>query len=250
MWNLDMVQLRTVGLAGAAFVAFFCQFIPASAGIIQNGDFSQSGTGTDPFAYWSTDTFFGFSAPGDGDGSTTGFASFTVTGGGNEVQLSQMLQGTPATLAFDIAFLSTDDGSSTGSVIAYDSFVASLIDYSVPDFQPFYFMDSEGIEIIEPGVSVSASFLRDGYSWRQVVLDFSSLPLRDYTLDFWLAGGDDAMTTTVYIDNVVAVQQQPTVVPEPASLVLWTLLGTAMLPIGYRRHRRRMRCEAGVTTAN
>ncbi len=221
-------------LAALALIGF--QAPATSAGVITNGDFSSAGIAPDPFAGWSTDTdVSGFIAPVDGGG----VASFTITAFSDApVHLFQKfsLPIDATTLSFELLLSSVDGGTSDG--FFPDSFQASLFrasDFQAQfpidvDFLPaFYAIDADGSDFLSSGVSTED--LTAG--WKRVTLDVISLAADDYFIDFLLLGDDDSRTTTVLLDNVM-VARSGNVVPEPASVVVWTMLAAALLPLSRR----------------
>jgi hypothetical protein len=64
--------------------------------------------------------------------------------------------------------------------------------------------------------------------WNRVTLDVSSLQPGNYAIEFFVLGGNDGLTTTVDVDNV-ALGRDAAVIPEPASLAIWGLLGAGAM---------------------
>lgn len=215
----------------------------ASAEVIANGDFAVPETNlglSGPFKEWSTDTDSGFAAPVDGGG----FASFSVTGFSDPlVHLEQtfLLPSDATTLSFEFQLASETGGFLDPVFAANDSFQASLFDslsnplFSIGlFFDAFYTFDAKGFE--DTGSGVSVENLASG--WKRVTLDVSSLAPQDYTIDFLLLGDDDELQTAVMLDNV-GVGQGAQVIPEPASVVHWTIFGTVAFALSQRRRQNR-----------
>lgn len=224
----------------------------ALGAVIVNGDFSASGTPPDPLAGWTTEPLIG-DPPADGGG----FALFSVTGLPDAQQLQQefVLPSTALALTFEF-HLSTTDGGTTDSIPIPDSFQATLYDASfnplfpsgVPALFPgFYSIDNSGAspEFFDP-TYVSVQDLTGGV--KRVTLDVSSLASQTLLLDFALFGSDDGLATQVALDNVILTQSSQPVVPEPATLAIWTAFALIAVPAHRIQARRRKRMEIATAT--
>jgi hypothetical protein len=204
---------------------------PASAGVIANGDFAAKGTLPPPFADWTTDS--GFDAPTDGGQvarfSITNFADPFV----HLLQTFQLMSGDQR-LTFDFLFTTASGGNMSGSAgqMIDDSFQATLYDSMDMPVNPvnallpaFFAMDAAGREFKPTqGVTVSPP---DMAGWKRVTLDVANVALLnpgDYTIEFFVLGGNDGRMITVDVDNV-ALGRDTAVIPEPASLAIWGILG-------------------------
>ena len=111
-----------------------------------------------------------------------------------------------------------------------DSFQATLFDNSAipvelfpsnaPLFTAFYSIDNDGItELFDTNFVTSLDI---GGGFRRITLDVSSLGPQTLVLDFLLNGNGDGLDTHVLLDNVAI--SNVGVVPEPASILVWTVL--------------------------
>jgi hypothetical protein len=201
---------------------------PASAGVIANGDFATKGMLPPPFTDWKTD--LGFNAPTDGGQ----VARFEITNFDDPfVQLFQTftLMSRDERLTFDFLFSMASGGNMSGSAgqMIDDSFQATLYDSMDMPVNPvnallpaFFAKDAVGREFKPTqGVTVSPP---DTAGWRRVTLDVASLNPGDYTIEFFVLGGNDGKMIMVDVDNV-ALGRDTAVIPEPASLAIWGILG-------------------------
>lgn len=213
-----------------------CQY--ANAGVM-NGDFSD--TTIPVFTDWTT--LYG-DAPTDGGG----VASFNAIDFFDETQLEQTFSlPTGATrLSFEFSLSSVAGGGSGG--IGFDIFQATLFDASWDPLFPivpgpfgdsrFFALDADQQPFKSTEVTVD-EFTIGTVAWKRVSLDVSSLPTQDLTLEFLLLGADDELATTVLLDNVM-VGQSASIVPEPATMAIWVVLGTATMGL---RRKRRFKCN-------
>ncbi|MCH5372504.1 MAG: hypothetical protein JJ992_00890 [Planctomycetes bacterium] len=213
---------------------------------IVNGDFSISGDPLNPppgFG-WLTELAYG-----DPPTVSGGVAQFDVTDQSDTRQLEQTftLPAGAQTLAFEF-LLTTVPGSPGDQSALPDSFQATLYDASTFDtfpsggfFPAFYSIDNSGSspEFYDPNY-VSVSSLSGGE--RRVTLDLSSLSSQNLLLDFSVFGSNDGLATQVTLDNVVLTEQsQGSVIPEPTSLALWSVMALVALALGRRSRRSRAR---------
>jgi len=199
-----------------------------------NGNFSNPGISPEPFADWSTETAF-FDRPSDGGG----YALFDESGTVGSSQLAQSFA--LASGAFSISFELNISalGTASGSSVP-DSFQATLFSNSgalFPSnpanpllFPAFYSIDSDGTT--ESFDSTYVSTLDLGGGFKRVTLS-GSLTGQSLTIDFLLNGLPDGITTQVQLDNVEL--NQFSVVPEPASSVIWL----SMIGLVYASRRRK-----------
>jgi hypothetical protein len=207
--------------------------LTATAGII-NGDFSTTGTAPDPFAAWET-----FSSLGDPPADGGGFARFTAGDNLEDQQLEQYftLPSLAATLSFEFRLATSPGGTSTGGVPP-DSFQATLYDSAFVALFPsdvgffsFFSVDNDGTAYFDP---TFVSVVQLGNDWNRVSLDVSSLSSQDLLIEFLALGSDDGLLTTIDVDNVAL-----TVIPEPASIAIWGVLVTAVIPLVVKSGRKK-----------
>jgi hypothetical protein len=179
-----------------------------SASVVVNGDFSSGLTG------WTS------TGPvSDGGGFAVLFddlSSFQAT-----LEQQIVIPAGAQSLKFTYNLGYTPDGTS-GSPLP-DAFTASLLDLfnnpilSTTGFTDYFYHDLDGIIDYDPSiVSKSAG---------TVTLDLSSVPGgTTVRIVFDLYTGDDGRTTQANVDDVV-VDAGSSTVPEPASVVVWLVLG-------------------------
>lgn len=138
-----------------------------------------------------------------------------------------------ASLKFDFRMASEPDG--TGGWPFADAFAVSLLDpvtlaplLSTPGFPEFSYADADGAMEYDPAlVSIAGG---------TVMLDLTSLGPGNALMAFDLLGGDNGLTTTVEVDNVVLIERQDTI-PEPATILGFSCAIASLC--GYLRRRRR-----------
>jgi hypothetical protein len=204
--------------------------------VVVNGDFSSTpGTGSDPFAAWSTT--YG-NLPTDGGG----FALFSE-GISSQTELEQAfyLPANAWRLSFEFRLVSSDDPlEQTGTppdsfqaTLLYDSALQPFPDPVDPGFAAFYSMDNTGQEFLQNGL-VSVESLAN--SWKRVTLDVRTLAPRDVLLEFVLNGNIDGLATAASLDNVRVYEAAA--VPLPS--VVWG--GSALLGLAAVSRAIRHRC--------
>jgi hypothetical protein len=203
-----------------------------NAGIL-NGNFSNAGFIPDPFSDWSTDSSF-FDRPTDG----VGFAQFDSIEPGDpslpisSIQLAQSfsLDSGSQSLSFELKITAIASASAFVGPVR-DSFQVTLFDNSItpvelfpafpPLFTAFYSIDND--EVTEQFDPNFVTILDIGGGFKRITVNVSSLSPQMLTLDFLLNGNADGHDTRVLLDNV-AIHTNTGVVPEPISILVWTVM--------------------------
>lgn len=208
---------------------------------VMNGGFASAGISPNPFADWTTDTSL-FDRPTGG-----GFAQFDSIESSDlnlsipNIHLAQSfsLGSGSLRLSFELN-ISAVISARALDVSVPDSFQATLFDNSAnpvelfpsnaPLFTAFYSIDNDGItELYDTNFVTSLDI---GGGFRRITLDVSSLSPQTLVLDFLLNGNGDGLDSRVQLDNVAI--SNVGVVPEPASIVVWTVISG----IAFRSRRR------------
>ncbi len=213
---------------------------PVRAGVIVNGDFETPGVPPNSFADWFT--AFG-SSPGNGGG----LAQFRVGDDvGQFIQLGQFLNLHPRATSLSFEYELIQEMGSVGGGNFADSFTAALLGPSGspvnpidPFFLPAFFsvepIGSSGFQEFTPSNGrVTTTPLAGG--GRRVTLSLPPLDPGRYAISFQLRSDSDNRITTVNVDNV-ELTQRINPIPEPASVLVWTVV--ALMGAAHRRRSLR-----------
>jgi len=243
-----MFSIRIQTVVFGATLCCCLSLAPATfAGVIANGDFETPDVAPDPFSDWMTAS--GMNVPEDPGGIARFLAGDDVDG---LMQLFQMFNPTPGStqLMFEYRLMQADGVAGGGNFA--DSFTAFLFDPSFDPVRPvdpglsgFFKVEptstGDGFKETTPNGGVTTNSLGNG--WRKVSLSLPPISTGQYTIGFLMRSDADQRITTVDVDNVM-VSPGVAAIPEPASLVIWGLLGLGALPV-IRRRRRKVEDSCG-----